>query len=186
MSECLTVAATPRADFTQAPVRGLRVSRMTLVLAVALVLCPPRLAAQVTADAAPASPQRAHGKSSTAASIIGVIPGAGHIYVGETGRGLAFVGGMFGSLMLGSMLLATHCVIQAAGQEACGESALNAATIPFFGVWAWSIVDAGRAARRTNAKRGLTASLMVVPTRSSLAAGRPTGGIRLGLAFSYR
>ena len=159
--------------------------RMLLALAVALAFSAAGLDAQVTEGAAPAGPRPARAKSPTAARIIGVIPGAGHIYAGETGRGIAFVGGMVGVLALGGMLLAADCVGQALNQDTCsGESPL--VTIPFFGVWAWSIVDAGRAAGRTNAERGLSASLMLVPTRSSSVPGRPTRRVELALAFSYR
>src|SRR3982751_4883988 len=61
-------------------------------------------------DTQPASPSRE--KSATAARIIGIIPGAGHMYAGEPGRGFAYMGGTLGILLVGSVAVATDCVAE--------------------------------------------------------------------------
>jgi hypothetical protein len=54
------------------------------------------------------------------------------------------------------------------------------------GLWVWSIVDAGRAARRTNAKHAATTSLILEPTRIPVAFGDDRTAVRLGLRISTR
>jgi hypothetical protein len=69
-------------------------------------------------------------------------------------------------------------------QPDCGGSpALTVSLIAAGGLWAWSIIDAGRAARRTNAKRART-SLIVEPTRRSTALGDDRNAVRLGVRIA--
>lgn len=65
-------------------------------------------------------------------------------------------------------------------------SALVFATVTLIaagGLWVWSIVDAGRAARRTNAKRAARASLVLEPTRTT-PLGEDRNAVRLGVRIS--
>jgi hypothetical protein len=126
-------------------------------------------------------------KSPTAARIIGIIPGAGHMYAGETGRGFAYLGGIVGVALVGGLVLAVDCTADIySGSDQCGTSAgEDVLAVAIVGLWGWSIYDAGRAAHRTNAKQGLRASLLIAPQRSRGVAhsGR---GVRLGLSVATR
>lgn len=101
-------------------------------------------------------------KSPTAARLIGIIPGAGHVYAGEPKRGLMFFGGTVGVAALGTLLLATDCLDDAGSGDDCTDTSTDvivaAATL---GVWGWSIYDAGNAARRTNASRSIRVGSLV-------------------------
>src|SRR5688500_7224677 len=43
-------------------------------------------------------------KSPTTARLIGIIPGAGHMYAGEVGRGFLYLGGTLGILLAGALV----------------------------------------------------------------------------------
>ena len=126
-------------------------------------------------------------KSPTVARVVGIIPGAGHIYAGETGRGLLYMGGTLGVLALGAMVLAVECLSDLGVEEDCNSSgADNVVTAAVLAVWGWSIYDAGRAAHRTNARRRLRMSLLVAPARSAAAYTRDGRAVKLGLSLGTR
>lgn len=152
-----------------------------LVIAVAtLVLVVSPLAAQDTVARAATGL-----KNPTAARVIGILPGAGHVYAGEPGRGLMYLGGTAGLLLIGATAMVAECYGDLlGGPESCEASNtadfFAAATI---GLWAWSIYDAGRAAHRTNAKRRVALSLGVAPGFETAGGGRRTGGVKLVLSM---
>ena len=159
-----------------------------LALLVLLALTSFTTEAQV-ADPGPRFPMPAPRapKSVTTARVLAIVPSAGHIYAGEAARGLAFLGGMAGVLAVGTLAVAGDCVGTTAASE-CGENdALGAiVTVAFFGVWGYSIYDAGLAARRTNARgRFSDASPMLSPAMLPAHRARDVlgfkAGIRLGL-----
>ena len=120
-------------------------------------------------------------KSPTAARIMGIIPGAGHMYAGETGRGFAYLGGVVGLVVVGGAVLVADCVgdLYSSGSDDCSSSASeDVLAVAVVGLWAWSIYDAGRAAHRTNEKNGLRTSLIIAPDRAR--------GVRVGLSFAVR
>ena len=126
-------------------------------------------------------------KSPMAARVIGIIPGAGHMYAGETRRGFAYLGGIIGLGLVGGLALAADCIGDyGASSETCssktGENLLTAAIL---GVWGWSIYDAGRAAERTNASHGLRTALIVAPVHSS-GGGHAGRAMKIGLSFATR
>jgi hypothetical protein len=127
-------------------------------------------------------------KSPTTARIIGIIPGAGHMYAGETKRGFAYLGGLIALGVVGGTMVAVDCAADTYSTDnscdsSAGENLLTAAVI---GVWGWSIYDAGRAAQRTNAKQqGLRVSLILAPLRSRAVASRGRG-VKLGLSIATR
>ena len=128
------------------------------------------VAAQDTARA-----EVAGAKSPMAARVIGIVPGAGHIYAGETGRGFAYMGGTLGLMMLGTSAILAECIAEVVDMgERCDSS--NTADIfagAVLGLWGWSIYDAGRAAHRTNAKRrSMRVSMGLVPAPGSHPALR--------------
>lgn len=130
------------------------------------------------------SANSAQAKSPTLARIIGILPGAGHMYAGETGRGFAYLGGILGVALIGGVALAANCIPADASDcdSAAGEAGLTVAVV---GLWGWSIYDAGRAAHRTNFKRGVSTSLLIVPVRSTVSA-RGEYGLKLGVSFAAR
>lgn len=156
------------------------VRRFTLAPIAALLLAATTLPAQDTARAVTAGD-----KSPMAARVIGILPGAGHIYAGETTRGFAFMGGMLGVGVLGTLMFIGEC-IGAIGETCGSKSTENLVTAAIFGVWGWSIYDAGLAAHRTNARRRYRVSLIIGPVRST-AAHAPRGRtLKLGLAVATR
>lgn len=133
-------------------------------------------------------PRRGQGwKSPTAARVIGILPGAGHVYAGEPRRGLAYFGGTVGVLAIGSVLIAADCVGDVANstESTCSSPALeNGLLAVFLGVWGWSIYDAGRAANRTNARRAVRTVLFVAPARVPAAGRNDARGLYAGLRLA--
>jgi hypothetical protein len=128
-------------------------------------------------------------KSPSTARVIGIIPGAGHMYAGEVGRGFLFLGGTLGLVFVAALFGVTDCLDDATffGQSDCGRSTGETVSlIAAGGLWVWSIVDAGRAARRTNAKRAASASLILEPAHIPVARGGDHTGVRLGLRITTR
>ena len=130
-------------------------------------------------------------KSSTSARLIGIVPGAGHMYAGEVGRGFLYLGGTLGILVAGALVAATDCAEDTFGnlfsseQPDCGLSPVATASfIAAGGLWVWSIFDAGRAARRTNAKRAASVALVIEPTRIPVALGDDRTAVRLGVQLA--
>jgi hypothetical protein len=157
------------------------------ILAVSLLFAT-TAAAQVSSPSAATQPDTTAPplKSPTAARVIGIIPGAGHMYAGEVGRGFLYLGGTLGILLAGALLSAAECTADLLSNTPdCGSTtAETVSLIAAGGLWVWSIVDAGRAARRTNAKRAASVSLLIEPTRSPAALGADRTAVRLGLQIT--
>jgi hypothetical protein len=123
-------------------------------------------------------------KSPSTARVIGIIPGAGHMYAGEVGRGFLYLGGTLGLVLVAGYAHLSDCFMT--DQPGCGGSPeVTVSLIAAGGLWIWSIADAGRAARRTNAKRAAS-SLILEPTRIAAAHGGDHTGVRLGLRITTR
>lgn len=124
-------------------------------------------------------------KGVTTARLLAIIPSVGHGYAGEGGRGLAVAGGLVGIVAISGLLMAADCVGDALDAESAGECAggpLAVATgIAFYGVWGWSIYDAGHAARRTNARAARRTQGTVTLGLTRRPAGR---ALNIGLRFS--
>lgn len=155
-------------------------TRLARPLVAALLLYPSRLVAQPTESLPVAI--RFEAKSVTAARVLGIIPGAGHFYAGEGGRGLAFIAGVLVPGMIAGLGTVAECVADAAADTSCetspSYSGLSVTDVATYAIWAWSIFDAGRAAQRTNAKRGVPVSLSVLPTRTASSRGTVHNGLR--------
>lgn len=123
-------------------------------------------------------------KNPVVARVIGIVPGAGHMYAGETRRGLAYMGGTVGVFLLGTTLFVTECVVSFGAR--CEEESItdDVTVLATLGVWAWSIYDAGRAAHRTNARRRSRVSLMLTPARSISPHGASGRGLEIGLSLA--
>lgn len=154
--------------------------RTMLVLLAASTLGAPRLDAQDSARVAATGD-----KSPMAARVIGIIPGAGHMYAGETGRGLAYMGGTVGIFLIGATAMLADCYDDLLGTEDNCESSNTGdfAAAAVLAFWGWSIYDAGRAAHRTNAKRRqMRVSLILAPRMPTSSATRGGRGVTVGLS----
>jgi hypothetical protein len=154
-------------------------TRLARPLVAALLLWPSGLMAQ-TPEALPVA-VRPEAKSVTTARVLGIIPGAGHFYAGETGRGFAFIAGVLLPGMIAGLGAAAECIgeeVAGKGCEPSSQSSLTVTDVATYAVWGWSIFDAGRAAQRTNAKRGVPVSLSVMPTRTANSRGTTPNGLR--------
>lgn len=80
----------------------------SLVALVGLTLFVPPADAQDTVATVPSPAPVPVGtpRSPTTARLLAIIPSAGHIYAGETGTGLAYLGGMAGVLLIGVAAIA--------------------------------------------------------------------------------
>lgn len=112
-----------------------------------------------------------------------LITGGGHFYSGESGKGLALLGGSIGSLVLGISLSEEasltcwnyNCTVE----ENLTPLYLGAAVAA--GLWIYGIADAGNAARRSNERNGIANLKMgVKPNLSDPLGSRPA------LSLSYR
>jgi hypothetical protein len=122
-------------------------------------------------------------KSPTIARLLAIVPGAGHMYAGEMEHGL-IVATVIPSLVLAGALAGCLSVLFTPDQGHCERSTpVKVSLIAAGGLWAWSIFDAGRAARRTNAKRAASASFFIQPTRIPAAPGDDRIAVRLGVSI---
>ena len=146
----------------------------------ALVLMPTLLVAQ---DAPPPLKQESP-KNPTTARVIGIIPGAGHVYAGEPGRGVLYLGATLGVAVLGATALALGCLNDYATDCDDSGSWETIATALILGFWGWTIYDAGRAAHRTNERRALRASLLLTPIRIPAVTRHEQRAINVGVTLA--
>ena len=126
-------------------------------------------------------------KNPTAARLIGLVPGAGHVYAGEVRQGFGYLGSTLGLFVVSAMISVGDCDSPHSAATDCGDDTLaTVAALAGVGVWGWSIYDAGRAAQRTNARRRRGLSLLAHPVSVSIAARRDRPGVELGLSFGTR
>ena len=160
---------------------------------VALLVCGAPLSAQNSAKVSTAA-QAARNDSvyrdaTTARLFAIVLPGAGHVYAGEYGRGIALFGGTalsFGMAALVNTL--PDCPMFAA--EPCHPgprwpqtvAALAGAGLGLY-VWVSGVVDAPRAAERANERHRHTRRARAAP----LIQASPTNGgmLRLGAQVTW-
>ncbi len=75
-----------------------------------------------------------------------VLPGSGHWYTGETGRGWAFAG-----VYLGSAIVMFSGMEKANGDwVVTNDSSATIGAVGVIGTWVWALVDANRSANRVN------------------------------------
>ena len=103
------------------------------------------------------------------------IPGAGHIYAGEIMKGSSLLLASAGVAAAGFILSAKAIKDEKSGlAPGLGSAAIG------FGIYFYSLYDAGRAAQRTNAKNKL--SLRIMPNVSKDSGGMQYG-INLCISF---
>ena len=114
------------------------------------------------------------------------LPGAGHYYAGERGKGLALIVGSGTALVTGA-LLSTFVPKYEYGCLSCNHREQN--LTPFFvgagiagAFWLYGMIDSPSAARRANEKQSSTASLRVFPIPPVLS-GTDNVGIAILVGF---
>lgn len=115
-------------------------------------------------------------KNPWVAGVLGVVPGAGHFYAGENRRGAAALMVFAGGVALGGydMDYYEKCddwMFECSWElPAADERRMSVSLVLVIGSWAYSVLDAPRAARRTNRRNGLdprprSAALLASPSR---------------------
>jgi hypothetical protein len=119
-----------------------------------------------------------------ATALSALVPGAGHLYAGETGTGIAIVTTSIGAPLAG-LLLSVRSERRVCTASGCR---IEQNLVPLFvgagvtlAAYIYGIADAGRAADRANRRRGLVSRVHVQP-RVTTHEGRLAGG----LAFRLR
>lgn len=136
----------------------------------------------VSVDAQAQAPTKRTGQDATykdpgTATLYAVLaPGVGHLYSGEKRKGLTLMLIGYGGLIGGSLGSTLTC-LRATG---CSYTPMILGGVALLGAWGYGIYDAGNAARRTNARNGLTASIRPTVVPVSRASLRP------GLALQVR
>ena len=123
----------------------------TLAIAAVAPAIPAQIAEQgnasVAADSA-LSPERPSRKSGTTATLLAVlIPGSGHLYAGETGKGLALLAGTVAAAGIGYSYSKSRCP---SSSDNCDVTPMVAADAVALGLWVYGVFDAHNATRRTN------------------------------------
>lgn len=123
-------------------------------------------------------------KSPGTATLISVlITGGGHMYAGETGKGLGLLLGSAGAIGIGAALSTseTSCYGYVCTTETnLGPLYIGSALA--FGLWIYGVADAGEAARRSNVANGITDrfNLSVQP---QVLDGKLNAGIKLSISL---
>ena len=133
-------------------VRFLRdVSMTALAIAAVALARPAQIAAQGSApvaDGSARSSARAPRKNGTVATLLAVvIPGSGHLYAGETGKGLALLAGTVAAAGIGYSYSKSKCP---SSTDDCDVTPMVAAEAVALGLWVYGVFDAHNATRRTN------------------------------------
>lgn len=107
-------------------------------------------------------------KSETTATILGLIlPGAGHLYAGETGRGLLLMGTT--GLAFAYGFSDGQCKRPYTDVRTCeldkNETLAGISLVAALGLYAYSVWDAPRAVKRANGRRGRVVGSLMASTR---------------------
>lgn len=96
-----------------------------------------------------------------------IVPGGGHFYAGETATGAAVIG----TGLVGYGLLLSSSVSIWGGADSADVARAGAGFALVVGAAVFSVVDGGRAVRRTNRRNGYAAAprAMVVPAGAGVA-----------------
>ena len=100
------------------------------------------------------TPAQHRTKDPTTARVLGIIPGAGHLYAGEPRRAGLVAGTFVGVVLVGVAAAVGDCLASYTEPD-CDSSPLVDFLVPaaMIGTIGFSIWDAGRAAERTNFRR---------------------------------
>ncbi len=143
------------------------------VLAIAAALATTPAAAQQT-------PTPGYKDPGTSTLVSLAVPGGGHLYSGETSKGLMLLGGGLGGLILGTAMTGSS-IEYSCDFDSCEDGTnwapMAVGYLAFFGTWIYGIMDADDSAHRMNARRGLTRVMDgdVSPLVSSSGTGTRVG-----------
>jgi hypothetical protein len=129
--------------------------RGVLVTALAIGAVAPASPAQIAersnapvADSSARSSPEAPRKNGTIATLLAVvIPGSGHVYAGETGKGLALFAGTAAAAGIGYSYSKSKCP---SSNDNCDLTPMVAADAVALGLWIYGVIDAHNATRHTN------------------------------------
>jgi hypothetical protein len=118
-------------------------------------------------------------KNGATATLFGLlVTGGGHFYAGEAGRGAAILGGAIASVVAGVALSTPG----GCSGYSCQEADTQPLAIGYsaaLGLWLYGVIDAHRAADRTNLARNSSYSHR--PSLEPLVGSVPSGSTKLGL-----
>jgi hypothetical protein len=123
-------------------------------------------------------------KDPTTATVVSLlVTGGGHIYAGETGKGLLLLTGSIGSVIAGMALSdpvgSVDCYDFDCTISEPNNTPLYVGVAASLGLWLYGLVDAGPAARRTNMSMAQGSRVSISPT----VAPSTRGGLRTGIAL---
>lgn len=120
----------------------------------------------------------------TALLVSVLVPGGGHLYSGETKKGLTILGVGVGGLILGTALSvdSVGCDENLNCDTDANYLPMTAGYLVYLGSWVYGIIGASDSAVRMNAQRGLAVGgVQVQPT----IAAQPEGGARVGVELRF-
>ena len=147
-------------------------------------------------EAAPEVVVMSGAKSPTTAAVLGIIPGGGELYTGNTAKGIIILGGSAAALAAGFLITSeesspaqpqmiescedTFCVLQVANVSEVTTTSLAVVGIAVAGaLWAYGLVDGIRTAKKSEA----TTREAVIPGDAGLSFELlPSDGIRVSQA----
>jgi len=129
--------------------------RSVLMTALTIAVIAPATPAQIAehgnalaADSSARGSDRSARKNGTVATLLAVvIPGSGHLYAGETGKGLALFAGTVAAAGIGYSYSRSKCP---SSTDNCDVTPMVAADAVALGLWVYGVFDAHNATRRTN------------------------------------
>jgi hypothetical protein len=168
----------------EALVRLTRSSMSRAVLAILTIAGSSPIVAQGTTGVVAAGDvTSAHPKSEATAQRWSLfIPGSGHLYAGEQGRGIA----LFSTAALGVGLFAVSlehdegCDGDVCSVRASNPAGIAAGAAVALGAWAYGVIDSRRAARRHNTRHGVG---ILGPGRLAPFVASSSRGARVGISI---
>lgn len=151
---------------------GAQTERPSAITAYAARVCRgPDLAgpSNVSCTATPAAPE-GYKEPGIAILIAVLVPGGGHLYTGEVGKGLTLLAVGYGGIAAGDVI----------GISSGNAAPIAVGALAYLGAWIYGIADAGPSANRVNALHGLgSVSSHVSPVAEAGFGGTMNLGLSL-------
>ena len=165
-----------------------------LVIVAALGAAAPAVAQDTATVAHPAAARQAasipHKSAAVATGVSLLSPGVGHMYAGETGKGVALLGIGWGSLIVGTYMWqrgATESITNCETLDCAVNGTVKQAGWAYAGMgdflvtYIYGIADAGNAAHRVNERNARKAGIAIAgATLEPMPAPTPRG-VALGM-----
>ena len=154
----------------------------SLLLAAGLLFVAATTAIAQPRRSAPPPQEQAEYKNPGIATAIAVaVPGGGHMYAGETAKGLGTLFVSVAAVSVGALYSDCYTPREGGGTR-CNYVPLYIGLGVHGGNWLLSLLDAGNAARRHNRRAGLRSAAQVIPL-VALNGPEPAYGVRVRLQF---